>query len=372
MVSHDMKTIATLFLLLLTMIIGCSKDNSMPQEQPTPMETPRDTMPIVDTTSQLPLGTTFIPASPQRITGNPEQGYEYLLYGDYVGAGIPYDLFARINPFQGSNLLERTGDNAELPLSFNAFDAPNGVRVAGGLTCFGCHAASINGQFIPGLGNSFGDFTMNNSVVFGFADIAVKQEYGENSLEYEAFLPYLQGGAAAAEFIQMPFAGINPAFILEKGAVRFRHPQTLAWQDDQVFSLHEPFIGSDVPPLWHVKKKNALYYTGLGRGDYSKLMMQVMLIAIQDSAQANDILENFDDVLAWINTLTPPEFPETIDEDLANQGKGVFEVHCQSCHGSYGNEEEYPNLFVDIDRVQTDALYAESFVKNDEFEEWFC
>ena len=52
----------------------------------------------------------YIPPSAQR-NGDPNAGYDYLIYGDYLTSGIPYDLylsFAGNNP----NLLNRTGDNA--------------------------------------------------------------------------------------------------------------------------------------------------------------------------------------------------------------------------------------------------------------------
>ena len=63
-----------------------------------------------------PENSSVLPASTQRTTGDAEAGWNYLNYGNFIGGGIPYDLFIT---FLGDteNLLNRTGDNAMLPPS---------------------------------------------------------------------------------------------------------------------------------------------------------------------------------------------------------------------------------------------------------------
>ena len=257
------------------------------------------------------------------------------------------------------------------PPAFNAYDYENGVRVVGGITCFGCHGSMLNGSFVPGLGNSFSDYTEDNSSLFGLLEFAVINQYGTDSPEWEAFEPYIKGAKAIAPNSILPFKGINPAFTFEEIAAAHRNPSDLVWQDELVFQFNEDMVGSDIPALWNLKKKNALYYTGLGRGDFSTLLQQVSIVALKDTSQANTINQNMDDILAWIMELEPPVYPENIDAALADQGAIVYEYNCQRCHGTYGDQETYPNLLVDLVEVGTDPVYAEELLARMPFQNWF-
>jgi len=42
------------------------------------------------------------------------------------------------------------------------------------------------------------------------------------------------------------------------------------------------------------------------------------------------------------------------------KGKDIFNIHCAKCHGTYGDNETYPNLLVDLASIQTDPLLATS------------
>ncbi|MCB0641474.1 MAG: hypothetical protein KDC44_07525, partial [Phaeodactylibacter sp.] len=317
-----------------------------------------------------PVGSTSLPASSQRTSGDADEGWDFLNYGNFIGGGIPYDIFVALQA-DPANLLGRTGDNALIPPSFNAYDFDNGVRVVGGLTCFGCHASMLNGTFIPGLGNSLSDFTADNSGLFDLLEFAVINNYGTDSPEWEAFEPYNRGVKAVAGNIVLPFRGINPAFTLEELAAAHRNPADLSWSEAPVFAVNGNMVGSDVPPLWHIQKKNALYYTGLGRGDFAKMLQQVSIVALTDSSQAAQINQHMDDVVAWIMELEPPVYPEVIDPIQAQLGAEVFTFNCQRCHGSYGAEETYPNLLIDMDQIGTDPVYAEELMARSEFQNWY-
>ena len=84
----------------------------------------------------------------------------YILYGGYIGSGVPKDVFYQFFGTSTSNVLEREGESANIPLPFNLFETPNGVEVVGGINCFGCHSSSLNGEFIVGLGNTFNDLSL--------------------------------------------------------------------------------------------------------------------------------------------------------------------------------------------------------------------
>jgi hypothetical protein len=319
-----------------------------------------------------PSGTSRLPANPQVITGNAPKGWDYLREGNFIGGGVPWEIYSAFpGNLSNENLLNRSGDNAKLPPGFNVFTMPSGVKVAGGITCFGCHSAKVNGQFVAGLGNSLMDFTQDNSQLFNLVEFGIRGRYGESSPEWKAFEPYARGAKAAAPYTILPFNGINPAFMLEQASVAHRQAN-LNWNGGQtVFPIPKTVIGSDVPPLWNVKKKRALYYNGMGRGDFTKLLMQVTVVAVEDTFTARNINNNFKDVMAWLQTLAAPKYPGTINATLAQQGKVLFQENCESCHGKYGADDYYPNLLVELDKVGTDPVYARYFVENPGFTNWY-
>ena len=328
---------------------------------------------IGPTDPEIPPGTAVLPTNIQPRNGDAQRGWDYLRTGDFIGGGIPLAVY---NSFPGNtndeNLLQREGPNAKLPPGFNAFTTASGVQVASGLTCFGCHSGKVNGQFIPGLGNSLLDFTQNNAALFNILEFGIRNRYGEQSPEWQVFEPFVRGSKVTLPYIIMPFKGINPAFALEQASVAHRRPADLSWNGGQtIFPVPQASIGSDVPPLWLAKKKYALYYNGMGRGDFSKLLMQVAVVAVEDTINARRINNNFKDVMAWLQQLQAPKYPGTIDQTLAAKGRTIYAKNCQACHGTYGAEESYPNLLVRLDKVGTDSAYANYFMENIQFSNWY-
>ena len=318
----------------------------------------------------IPPGTHFIPPTEQLTGGDPQKGWEYLIYGDYLYSGIPLDLyrdFEFLLAGDKSNLLGRMGPSEEIPPAFNTFESFNGNQIVSGLTCMGCHASHINGQFIPGLGDAFSDFTRDNRVVLQAIAGVMDERYGRNSPEWEAFDNFYEGGLAIAGPMITPFKGVNPAFMLSKTAAAHRNSRDYSWMEEPNFEIG-PTIPSDVPPLWNLNKKNALYYSAIGRGDMSKHLMTVSLVTVSDTAVARTNHENFVDVLAWIRQLKPPSYPQSIDQNLALEGKLVFDQNCAKCHGSYDSPDSYPNLLVDLGEVGTDPTYALAL---DEYAQWY-
>ncbi|MEL7123792.1 MAG: hypothetical protein AAFO07_30415 [Bacteroidota bacterium] len=352
-------------LLLVVMIFSffyCSEDALEEPAVPVP--------PIPEPV--LPAGTSFLEGEAQTTSGDPVAGYNYLLYGNMIGGGIPYDIFIQSQRGESANELNRTGLSANLPAGFNVYELENGTSMAAGLTCFGCHASYLNGDFVPGLGNSFINLTFDQSFLFSIIDFAVSSQYGKDSPEWEEYSRFSRGALATGPYAIAPFMGVNPAFMLEQAGVANRNPEDLTWRDSSLsFPIPDQIVCSDTPPLWHVQKKNALYYNGMGRGDLTKHLMQVTVIAIEDSTSAREVHNNFDDVYAWLQTIEPPQYPEAINQELATIGESVFAEHCQKCHGTYGAEETYPNLLVELNQVQTDPVYANYFVKNSDFTDWY-
>jgi mono/diheme cytochrome c family protein len=85
--------------------------------------------------------------------------------------------------------------------------------------------------------------------------------------------------------------------------------------------------------------------------------------------EARQIDAYFNDVRAYLDTISPPAWPFPIDAARAAAGQVVFERVCSACHGTYGAHPSYPNLVIPLDDVGTDgvlatgsAVYAEPFV----------
>jgi len=306
---------------------------------------------------------------PQTEPGDPDKGYEYLVYGNYVGSGLPFKLAKKQFGKHANNVLGREGLNAQLDFRATAFPAKNGLMAVSG-NCFTCHASRLNGQVVLGLGNSFSDFRNNFGLFADLASFGMSLKYGKKSLEWEAFEDmnyYLQ---SSGKHIQTNQPGVNPAAFLADAIVRHRNPEDLTYSEEAYYEMPKYTIASDVPPLWNVRKKNALYYTAIGKGDFTKLLFQASYLGIEDSTAARKAVENFKHVVAWMHQLEPPKYPYPIDEQLAEAGKSVFEENCAKCHGTYGENETYPNKVVSLELVKTDPYYA-SYAMEADIVDWY-
>ena len=209
-----------------------------------------------------------------------------------------------------------------------------------------------------GLGDSFSDFQRNMKPLGSGLDVIMRLKYGKKSPEWDAYKDFKYYFKKSAPHIRTNQPGANPAAHLAEACVAYRDPQTLTAKDNALFDLPNYVVASDVPPLWNVGKKNALYYTAIGRGDFSKLLFQASVLGIADSTAARKAVTNFKDVVAWLESLEPPAYPADVNMPLADQGKPLFEKHCSGCHGTYGAEETYPNKVISLSIIKTDPYYA--------------
>ena len=319
--------------------------------------------------SDLGWKTKVIPASPQLTDGDPEKGFDYMVNGDYIGSGMPFDLIKKRVRKQGDTVLAREGLNQDVVYALTAFEASNGVEVVNG-NCLTCHAGEFNGKIVIGLGNSFSDFRTNMKPLSKGLRLAMKLKYGKKSAEWAAYQDFDYYFSNSAPYVETNQPGVNPAAHLAEACVAYRDPQTLEFTGDPILELPDYVLASDVPPLWNVKKKNALYYTAVGRGDFSKLLFQASVLGIADSAAAREAVNNFKHVVAWLEQLEAPKYPGKIDNLLTNQGQLLFEEHCSGCHGTYGEQETYPNKVVSLDLIKTDPYYA-SYAVDAPIVDWY-
>lgn len=215
----------------------------------------------------------LVPEEPQR-TGDAAAGYHALINAPYVSCGVPYLAYRRVAPETApeDRLPGREGRNAELPYHLTAHINADDVEVVSS-NCLICHAARFNGKLVVGLGNEFLDFTGDpqrsvneaGTYVRGSAQTAAWQRWADR---IEGIAPYTQTDTV----------GVNPATNLTWALMAHRDPETLAWSKTPLIEPppRKPLPVS-VPPWWRVKKKHAMFYTTLGRGDHARFMILASL-----------------------------------------------------------------------------------------------
>jgi mono/diheme cytochrome c family protein len=309
-----------------------------------------------------------VPATPQR-AGDPAAGYRALVNAPYVGCGVPYRAYRRLSLETDSDdlLPGRQGRNAELPYQLTAHTNANGVEIVSG-NCLTCHAARFDDELIVGLGNEFLDFTRDPRSTVNQAGLYVHGE--EETAAWQRWADRIEG---IAPYIQPATIGVNPATNLTWALMARRDPETLEWSSAPLMEPppREPLPVS-VPPWWRMKKKHAMFYTTLGRGDHARFMIFASMLCADSVEEAEAADAYAPDIRAFIATLEPPEYPFPIDAALAEQGRAVFDDNCSSCHGTYGEETSYPNLVVPLDDIGTDPEYvlAATNGTEDRFYEW--
>jgi mono/diheme cytochrome c family protein len=307
-----------------------------------------------------------IPASPQR-TGDVAAGYRYLITGDYIKSGIPYDYFLLGFGRTAANYLHRDSPNAVISHEYTAVRAPNGETVVAP-NCLECHAQVFDGKLYVGLGNTFADFTDRKKLNPQGAAMAEKVLQHGDPRKYEAAAAFLTAMKTISGQLYTEVRGVNSADRLADLLVAHRDPQTLRWSADPVMGVSGTVVPTDVPPWWLLKKKHAMFYNGFGRGDFGRFLMASNLLTVRDSAEARSVDEHMGDVLAYINSLQPPKYPYPIDSRLAQRGGVIFVEHCSRCHGSH---DDYPNLMIPESLVGTDSLLYKSNYQSPQFIAWF-
>jgi len=291
-----------------------------------------------------------------------------------MSSGIPYDAFILGLGKDNSNTLNRSGDNAVIPFEFTAITAKNGVRIVA-LNCLQCHAAKIDNQFIVGLGNTSIDFTKNRANDIATLNAGVKILYGENSPEWKAYETFKKNIEIVGPKTITKTIGVNPADKTTLALTAYRDKNTLELIENPAISVTNEVIPSDVPAWWLLKKKNALFYHAIGREDFSRSMITMILATLNDKEKAEEVDAKMKDILAYIYSLEAPKYPFEIDQNLAKTGETIFKNNCTVCHGTYGTNSSYPNLLVSLKTIGTDAalsnFYSNSSNESTYFKDWF-
>lgn len=307
-----------------------------------------------------------IPAA-QQFPANAEKGYWYLVEGDYLKSGIPYSFFKMSGLKEKENYLRRREGNANIPFNYTLVKAPNGEQVVSP-NCLYCHAQKFGDSLIVGLGNSLSDYTMPQDATMGILELAVKAMGPKKA---DASMPLIRAGKAANPYLVAECKGVNVADKLTAVLSAHRDPATFKWIEKDQLKIPYELIPTDVPAWWLLKKKNAMFYSGFGRGDFPRFLMASNLLTVTDTAESAEVLTHFNDVLAYLYSLIPPSYPKAVNEPMAANGKAIFEENCSSCHGTYGEKGIYPNLLVPSHIIKTDSMLVMSNYSTPEFLRWF-
>jgi len=306
-----------------------------------------------------------------------ERGYQTLINGDYIGCGIPLDVFKRATAVQGlippfvvssffpisstpvfapSSLKGRNADNAGVHSSFNVFETPRGVKAAN-FNCLSCHSDTINGQFILGVGNRSRDFTQD---IRGFT--SVLPAFVRTDAEREEVHIFQRSMNAIAPYIRTKTIGTNPAINLTYALFAHRNTEDYTWSDAPLIAPpNREFPPIDVPPWWRMKHKASMFYNGEFNNNHSRIMKLASTLCIEDSTAMLALDEPFHDVEAFVKQVEAPPYPRTVDSKLAANGRTLFNRTCSGCHGVYGQDGSitYSTKVIPIDVIGTDPALME-------------
>jgi mono/diheme cytochrome c family protein len=311
----------------------------------------------------------YIPPSPQR-TGSAALGYSYLITGDYLKSGIPYDYFKLGIGTDTDNFLKREGLNSTVGYDYTVVKASNGENVVAP-NCLQCHAQIVEGKLYIGLGNTGLDFSNSQKLDPKKAEMAEIMLAKTDRKKFEAAEPFLKVVKAIGNQLQTKVRGVNAADRLAAVLAAHRDPNTFKWTAEASLNIPVEVIPTDVPAWWLLKKKHAMFYNGFGRGDFGRFLMASNLLTVNDTAESREVDGHFNDVLAYIFSLEPPKYPFPLDKALVKEGGILYIRNCSSCHGNYGNEDQYPNLLIPESIIKTDSLLLTSNYQNAQFINWF-
>ncbi len=316
--------------------------------------------------------------------GNVKAGFQALVSNGYISCGIPLDIFnspavrallgsiaqmQALTDADGKPL--RTGKNADMPYNWNVHTNDDGVDLVSP-NCLQCHAEKINGQLVIGLGNVTSDYTgaaEGDGGANPFDSIDLDSIPGGDQL-----LKLFERQTTIGPYTIMRTVGTNPAVVSTFALAAYKEPETLAWLDEPAFPLPAVLFPTDVPPWWRTKKKSSHFHNGLSRGDHRGTMILASMVCTDTNEEAEEIMEYFDDLYAYVRSLEAPVYPFEIDATLAEQGEGIFLDNCSGCHGTYGasdDEDTYPNLIIPLDVIETDPAFAGFDENIAALEDWF-
>jgi len=245
----------------------------------------------------------------------------------------PEGLSKRLQTFARFGLAPRPEDN-EKPLQY--VSAKDGSYA---MNCFACHGGNLFGTTFPGAPNTM------------YALESLTESVRRTKLKIGKPLAHMDVGS-----MFMPLGktvGTSNAVMFGVALMNYRDAELNVYPNRAPADMTHHDM--DAPPWWHFHRKHHIYIDGFAEKGHRGLM-QFMLVRQNGPEQFRAWESDFNDVYTFLQELRPPKYPLPIDGMKAERGKVVFNANCASCHGTYGKEQEYPEVHVDIDDVKTDRV----------------
>ncbi len=278
--------------------------------------------------------------------GSPERGRDVMFHRSLNPAN--WSLSAYDDAWKQWGLAEKPADYAKAfreryglhPAPFDNKGLPMGLIeaprfFAKGLTnnCLMCHAGTVAGQTIVGLGNA--------------------------SLDLQSLFEDLT--RADGIDLQMPFR-----FSYVRGTIDPINPLAFLLQfRDEGLGLQKPHpfrysqnVCSDPPAWWLLKRKKTRDWTGPMDAHSTRIDMVTLLTPLNGGEYIKRQESAFADIEAYLRTIEVPKYPFPVDGKLADRGRTVYADTCARCHGTYGPGGQYPNKIVPLDSIGTDRTLA--------------
>lgn len=205
-----------------------------------------------------------------------------------------------------------------------------------GLTnnCLMCHAGTVAGQTIIGLGNATLDLQSLFEDLNRVDGIALQ-------------LPF------RFSYVRGTIDPINPLTWL----AQYREPDLALRQPRKV--RYSANVCSDPPAWWLLKRKKTRDWTGPVDVHSTRIDMVTLLTPLNSGEYIKEQEQAFADIESYLRTIEAPKYPFPVDAKLADRGRELFVKSCARCHGSYGPGGEYPNKIVPLETIGTDRTLAE-------------
>ena len=238
----------------------------------------------------------------------------------------------RAMAFRRYGLTQRP-DNPSLPMQYVVQDGKWTMN------CLACHGGEVGGKPYPGMPNN------------RYALETLTADVRKTKLRLGKPLSHMDIGS-----MFMPLGRTNGT----SNAVMFG-VALMAYRDADL-NIHVNNVPGpmkhhdmDAPPWWHFSQRDHIYIDGFAEKGVRGLM-QFILVKENGPEDFKRWEKDFSDIFAFIESLEPPHYPYPIDQELASRGKIAFNEHCSECHGTYGEEKDYPAAVIPIDEIGTDRV----------------
>lgn len=308
-------------------------------------------------------------------------GLQTVVGGKYMTEGIPVDMYLfykrwLVDDNFLDDVLSTEKDSSFVDYANYSTDGfsinySKGIKVINA-NCFKCHSGQINGQLIYGIGNVYSNYQKNKRIEAKLLTIyktwlasdSNKAAMGNFNLHYENI----------AKYITTSNPIVNPAFRLEESCMQNLSPVDLSYKETPNFVINPNTVPSDTPPLWNIKYKDALYFNGMGRGSFEKLILQITIFGNPDTLSLRNSMVDCQKILNWASEIKPPKYPKTVDNNLVELGEKLYDKACVSCHGKLNKNNriwDYKTLLVGLNHVKTDPFYALYFMGPSNLPQWY-